>query len=408
MTLQQYRHHLHSIPELYFQEHKTSIFIAKTLTDFGLDYVHTGIIKTGVIGILKSGKSDLPNIAIRAEMDGLPICEKSQLKYKSTHEGLMHACGHDGHMAIVLGIAKYFSQHRNEFQGTLYFLFTPAEEEGAGCQYLLEDPIFQSLNIQEVYALHNWPEFKVGQIGIAEGAIMSGDNEFTVTIIGKGGHAAMPQNSINPLLYINQITSDIEKIQIEFSNQVVLTPTQILCDNAINVIPNEISIKGTFRYSSIETEKKIIDKLNCLGNNINNKISVKTTVKHGYIPTINDIQCAKFCKKIVQNKMPSCKLIDVQKPSMASEDFGYLLQNIKGCYVWLGSNSPLTPHKLHTNKFNFNDQLLDIGFKYFQQIIFEKLKPKIQPKIHPKIQPKQRKIEPFAPFPPFALFRRTL
>lgn len=351
-----YRNHLKNIPELYFREIKTSEYIDEKLTSFGLE-VHKNIAKTGLVGILKSNNENPErNIAIRAEMDALPM-----------ENGNRHACGHDGHMAIVLGIAEYFSKNRNSFGGIIYFIFSPAEEDGAGCNEMLKNDFFNSLGIQEAYALHNWPDLKVGQIGISEGVIMAGDDNFCIRIIGRGGHGAMPEHAINPNNYIGRIIKKLKEIANR--NKVILTPTGINGGTAFNVIPDLVTIKGTFRYLTKETKEKVLLELK------NIKIEgvvIETQIIDGYIPTINNKECAKYCKKVVRD-MIGTELIKITRPSMATEDFSYLLEKIKGCYVWLGTGDPEHLHKLHSNNFDFNDKVLDIGFNYFRNLVLNRL-----------------------------------
>jgi amidohydrolase len=368
----QNRHYLHSIPELYFKEYKTSKFISEQLELFGLE-VHKNIAGTGLIGILRSNDNyNKQNIAIRAEMDALPIHENNnKLTYKSINKNNMHACGHDGHMAIVLGIAEYFSNNRC-FEGTIYFIFSPAEEDGAGCKYILEDNFFKTLKIDEIFAIHNWPDLEIGKIGISESVIMGGDNNFSIKIIGKGGHGAMPEHAINPNHYVNKVVKKLKLIQNKYNKKkkkIVLTPTSIRGGDGYNVIPESLIINGTFRYLSGKKEQLIIDELK----NIKHaRVKIEVDIIKGYPPTINHKESAKFCKKIVKN-MEGVELVNVNVPSMATEDFSYLLQEIKGCYVWLGSKDKKHQSKLHNCEYDFNDDILKVGFKYFHDIILSKL-----------------------------------
>lgn len=356
----EYRNYLNKIPELNFQEIKTSEYIDEKLTSFGIE-VHKNIAKTGLVGILKSNNNNSErNIAIRAEMDALEF-----------ENGNKHACGHDGHMAIVLGVAEYFSKNRNCFEGTIYFIFSPAEEEGAGCSEMMKNSFFNSLEIQEVYALHNWPDLKVGQIGISEGAIMGGDNSFIIEIIGMGGHGAMPEQTINPNNYIGTVIGKLKEIENKYN--IILTPTNIISGKSINIIPDLATIKGTFRYINKENEGNVIKDLKNIS--INN-INIKIHIIKGYIPTINDKECAKICKKVVGD-MIDVEAIQINKPSMATEDFCYFLEKIKGCYVWLGSKDEKNSHKLHSSCFNFNDRILNIGFEYFRGLILNRLSIKL-------------------------------
>ena len=366
--MQDYRHYLHSIPEINYEEFKTSEYIYNKLIEFKLEVVKD-IAGTGVIGILESQDGNKSkNIALRAELDGLPIQENNTFSHKSLHKNKMHACGHDGHMAILLGVAEYFSQNRTLFSGIIYFIFTPAEEEGAGCKLLIDNDYFKSLEVQEIYALHNWMELNVNEIGISDNVIMGGDDNFSIKIIGKGGHGAMPEYSINPNNYIGRVINNLKEIEKSISEKILLTPTNIISGDTYNVIPEYAIINGTLRYLSRNNRNKAISMLNKI---TYPDILIEIKIIEGYIPTVNNKECAKYCKDIVNNM--NIKLINIENPSMATEDFSYLLDKIKGCYVWLGSNDNNHINKLHTVNYDFNDNVLNIGYTYFKKLIYSRL-----------------------------------
>ena len=360
------RQYLHTIPELSFQEYKTSKFIKEKLESFGIE-TYT-ICNTGIIGVLQSKvNKDCINIGIRADLDALPIEEINNVEHKSSHSGCMHACGHDGHMAIVLGVAEYFSKTMN-FLGTIYFIFSPAEEEGGGCKKMLEDPLFNAFKIDEIYGLHNWPELEIGKIGVSDSIVMAGDDNFSIEIVGKSGHGAMPQFAINPIDYITDVLDYLKELQNLYD--VILTPTNVSGGDCYNVIPDSVIINGTFRYLSKEERENVLYKLN----NVNiDGININVTIIDGYPPTINNKECAQYCKKIVNN-MNDVTLYDITTSSMATEDFSYLLEEIPGCYVWLGSKDDKHQAGLHNANYDFNDKILDIGFEYFKNIIINKSK----------------------------------
>lgn len=370
----EWRHYLHTIPELAFKEYKTSKFIYEILLSFGLKVYRIG--ETGIVGVLQNSSkiSDRPSIAIRADLDALPILEKKNHIYKSKHGNCMHACGHDGHMAIVLGVAKYFSKNKN-FDGTIYFIFSPAEEEGGGCRKMLEDDNFKSFNIKEIYGIHNWPGLKLGKIGISTGVIMGGDDNYIIKITGKGGHGALPENTINPIFYINKVLKKIKLIEKKYN--VIISITSIETKDSFNVIPDSIILKGTFRYF----DNKIRNKVNNLIKKLTiNDVLINIDIIDGYPPTINNNICARYCKSIV-DKMDNVSYEEVSfkeklKPSRATEDFSFFLEKIQGCYVWLGAMDEQHLESLHNNFYDFNDKILPIGFNYFKNIILGKLKKK--------------------------------
>lgn len=363
-----WRQELHAIPELAFEEHKTSKYVAEKLASFGIKWRR--FLDTAIVGILPStdcAPGD-PNIALRAELDALPIKELTGAAYRSTHVGCSHACGHDGHMAVVLGVAEHFARHRDSFKGTLFFVFTPAEEEGGGCERLMGDVAFRRLGIQEVYAFHNWPGLNVGEVGFADGAIMAGDDSFQIQIGGKGGHGAMPESAVNPLRAIGAVVEQLDQVQAEF-DQTVLTPTTVYCGKGYNVIQESVLLGGTFRYLSAEDHEGVLARLRGLALDGGGDVTLKTTILPGYPPTINHPRCVEVCKAA----LPAGLVAKAVAPSMATEDFSYLLQEIPGCYLWLGSNDEGHTESLHNARYDFNDRLLEIGLSVFQAIVEARL-----------------------------------
>lgn len=367
-----HRHLLHSNPELAFNEMETMEYVSDMLSSYGLDTRLIGDEKfTAIVGILRSKcNSDKGYIAIRVDMDALPIREQTDVTYSSKNSGKMHACGHDGHMAMVLGAAEYLSKS-DTFNGTAFFLFTPAEEDGGGCEYVVNNSDFQELGIREVYAIHNWPQLDIGQIGVSDSTVMSGDDVIHVTIVGKGGHAAIPDLSINPIKYINEIIKYTDVV-MGFGN-CVLTPTKVSAGDAVNVIPDSVTISYSFRYLTKEVREKVLEYLSDINNRsfiTENEITVEIKVDKGYPPTINDKVCADHCKAVV-NSMDNVDLVE-NEHSMCAEDFSYLLEKIPGCYVWLGTRDEDHTESLHSCRFDFNDRVLETGIRYFVDLIMER------------------------------------
>lgn len=362
----EWRHHFHQHPELAYCETKTAQFIAKKLNSWGIK-VYQPFAKTGVVGELKAGKSK-KSIAIRSEMDALPIAEQNTFFYVSKNKNVMHACGHDGHMAILLATAKHLAETKN-FDGTIYFIFQPAEEGGAGAAAMIKDGLFSKFKIDEVYAMHNTPNLNFGVFSIAAGPIMAGANLFQITIKGKGGHAAQPHLSINPIAIAAELTLALQTIiscKNNPINHALLSVTQLNSGNTYNVIPDEAVLKGTFRSFSQKNQKR-------MKNQIKN-ISYHLCQAHGaemetefldmpYPPTVNhNKQTAKAL--VIAKKLFADKQINADyRPIMVAEDFAFMLEKKPGCMIGLGIDKK--SGNLHHAKYDFNDKIIAIASSFW-------------------------------------------
>ena len=370
--MREWRHHIHQNPEIAYEEKNTSDFIAKKLNEFGIE-VHRGFGGTGIVGVIHGEHKGTSNksIGIRADMDALPMSEKTNLIYSSKNEGKMHACGHDGHSTMLLGAAKYLAQTRN-FCGTVYCIFQPAEEGGnAGAKAMINDGLFTKFHIDSVWGIHNWPGVPVGQAVIHKGFAMAGGDIIILTIEGKGGHAAQPQFSNDPIvsagLTITALQTAISR-QLNPFDQAVLSLTKINGGSAFNVIPDNVSIGGTLRSTNKKTRDEMLTKIKKIASNacdINN-CKVNLEIRPGYPSTINDIKSAEFASKVFEDTFGIGSLDKIEKPTMTSEDFSYMLQEKPGAYIWLGAGE--NSEKLHSVYYDFNDELLPIGATYWSNL----------------------------------------
>ena len=366
-----WRHSIHSKPEIAYQEKDTSDFISKKLSEFGIE-VHEGIGKTGVVGIIKGKNSNSERaIGIRADMDALPMTEKTNLPYTSKNEGAMHACGHDGHSTMLLGAAKYLAETRN-FYGTVYCIFQPAEEGGnAGAKAMINDGLFKKFKIDTVWGIHNWPGIPLGQAVIHEGFAMAGGDIIVFTIEGKGGHAAQPQYSNDPMIAAGFTITALQSLisrQLDPFKNAVLSLTKIEGGSAFNVIPDTVTIGGTLRSTNEHIRNDMLKKIKKVALNAceisNCKVNIE--IRPGYPSTINDEKSAKLASEIFKNTFGDSFINIEETPTMGSEDFSYMLKEKPGAYIWLGAGEDA--EKLHSAHYDFNDALLPIGAEYWANL----------------------------------------
>ncbi|MDA9648805.1 M20 family metallopeptidase [Alphaproteobacteria bacterium] len=367
-----WRHYIHENPEIAYEEHNTSDFIATKLTEFNIE-THRGLGGTGIVGVIhgKDNGASKKSLGIRADIDALPMTEKTNLSYSSKNDGKMHACGHDGHTTMLLGAAKYLAETKN-FLGTVYCIFQPAEEGGnAGAKSMIKDGLFSKFNIDSVWGIHNWPGVPVGQAVIHEGFAMAGGDIIVITIEGKGGHAAQPQFSNDPMvsagLTITALQSCISR-QLNPFDQSVLSLTKIEGGSAFNVIPDKVTIGGTLRSTNTDTRNDMLEKIKhaAQGACSVNNCSVNIEIRPGYPSTINDKKSAIFASSVFENSFGMNSLNKEEKPTMTSEDFSYMLQEKPGAYIWLGAGE--NSEKLHSAHYDFNDELLPIGAEYWASL----------------------------------------
>lgn len=368
----EWRRDLHKHPELAYQEYRTSEFVAKRLTKMGIA-VHRGYGGTGIVGVLKHGNG--PNIGLRADMDALPISEESQQAYRSVNEGVMHACGHDGHTTMLLAAAEYLSQTKR-FCGTVTFIFQPAEECEAGARRMIEDGLFADHPVDEVYALHNWPGLASGTFSVRPGAQMAGFDTFDIAVTGRGGHAAMPHECSDSIVAAGQLIGALQSIvsrNLDPQSPAVVSVTQVHAGDAYNVIPETVRLAGCTRYFE-KTVKEILQTRMaevCTGVAAQQGVEITLDYKPVYPPTINHITNQQKARTAASTVSGASAVNSDQNPSMASEDFAFMLEEVPGAYVWLG-NGPVSEFgALHSPRYDFNDAILPIGARFFAALVEE-------------------------------------
>ncbi|MFC3460526.1 M20 aminoacylase family protein [Massilia haematophila] len=377
--LEQIRRDIHAHPELCYEEQRTSDVVAARLTEWGIPVVR-GLGVTGVVGIIKNGSSDRA-IGLRADMDALPMQELNTFDHASRHPGKMHACGHDGHTAMLLGAAHYLSRHRN-FDGTVYLIFQPAEEGGAGARKMIEDGLFEQFPMDAVYGMHNWPGLPTGSFGVIPGPMMASSNEFRVVVKGKGAHAAQPHRGIDPVMVAVQIAQSWQTIISREKNPLetaVLSITQIHAGSATNVIPDEAVLIGTVRTFSTEVLDLIDRRMQEIANGVaaGFNASVDFGFKRNYPPLVNHPEQTAFAVEAMRAVVGDKNVNTDVEPTMGAEDFAFMLQAKPGCYVFIGNGDGehragghgLGPCQLHNGSYDFNDQLLPVGASFWARLV---------------------------------------
>ena len=368
----EWRQDFHMYPELGFEENRTSSRVADFLNEFGLE-VHQGMAKTGVVGILKKGSSN-KSIGIRADMDALPIKETNTFNYVSKNQGKMHACGHDGHTTMLLGAAKYLAES-GEFDGTVYFIFQPDEENTHGAKTMIDEGLFEKYSIDEVYAMHNIPNMKIGTLATRGGTITASENLFEIIIEGKGGHAALPHMTKDTITIGSQIINALQTIVSRKLNPVekgVVSVTEFITDGKKNILPGNGLIKGDARALSDKSNdiieknmKEIVEGL-ALANGIKasvNYIRNCPVTINAELPTHKALKTAK--KLVGEDKVDgNCE------PRLFSEDFSIMSQNIPGCFILMGNGTNgSNGQPLHSSDYDFNDDALVVGSSYWSLLV---------------------------------------
>ena len=376
--IEQIRRDIHAHPELRFEEARTSDLVAARLAEWGLE-VTRGLGGTGVVGTLRKGTSKRA-VGLRADMDALPIQETNEFAHRSKHAGKMHACGHDGHTAMLLGAAKYLAEAKS-LDGTVHFIFQPAEEGGAGAQKMIDDGLFERLPCDAVFGMHNWPGLKVGQFGVTGGPAMASSNEFEIKVLGKGAHAAMPHLGIDPVFIAVQIVNGLQGIITRVKKPIdsaVLSVTMIQAGDATNVIPESAKICGTVRTFSdhvttlVEKQMRRIVEMTCAAHGA----EAKFDFNWNYPPTVNDAGEAEFAATVMDDIVGADNVVRNIEPTMGAEDFAFMLKVKPGAYVFIGNGDGahriaghgLGPCMLHNPSYDFNDELIPLGATYWVRL----------------------------------------
>jgi hippurate hydrolase len=377
--LETIRRDIHAHPELCYEEQRTADVVAQRLAEWGIPVVR-GLGVTGVVGIIRNGTSDRA-IGLRADMDALPMQELNTFEHASRHAGKMHACGHDGHTTMLLGAAHYLSQNRN-FDGTVYLIFQPAEEGGAGARRMMDDGLFERFPMEAVYGMHNWPGIKTGSFGVVAGPMMASSNEFRVVVKGKGGHAAQPHRGIDPVMVAVQIAQGWQTIISREKNPLdtaVLSITQIHAGSATNVIPDEAVMIGTVRTFATDVLDLIERRMHEIAAGLASGFgaTVDFSFKRNYPPLINHPEQTAFAVEAMRAVVGADNVDTNVEPTMGAEDFAFMLQEKPGCYVFIGNGDGdhrlgghgLGPCQLHNGSYDFNDQLLAVGASFWARLV---------------------------------------
>lgn len=364
-----WRRDFHTHPELQYDVHRTAGRVAELLKQFGVDEVVTGIGRTGVVGVIK-GRGPGKTIGLRADMDALPINEKTGKPYQSETPGKMHACGHDGHTAMLLGAAKYLAETRN-FDGTAVLIFQPAEEGGAGGRAMLEDGLMERFGIEEVYGMHNMPGTPLGHFGVRVGGIMAASDAFDIVIEGEGGHAAIPHNTVDPVLIAAHMITALHSIvsrDIDPMKSAVLSVTMLQAGEAFNIIPQTVKLTGTVRTLDESIRSTMEERLRGVAQGIANTFGGKAEVNYrrGYPVTVNSPEEAGYAAKIAAEVAGDERVNANADAKMGGEDFSYMLQARPGAYIFLG-NGPSS--ELHSDTYDFNDEIIPVGVSYWVKLV---------------------------------------
>jgi hippurate hydrolase len=372
----EWRRHLHSIPELGFNEHKTSAFVADKLRGFGLE-VHQGIGGTGVVGVLKRGLGNQA-IALRADMDALKITENTGLSYTSTHQGQMHACGHDGHTATLLGAARYLAE-RGRFSGTVYFIFQPNEEHGRGAKAMIADGLLERFSFEEIYGIHNMPGMPVGAFATRAGPLMASEDNFEIRIRGKGGHAARPHVANDPMVIAAHVILALQTIvsrRVAAVDTAVVSVTEILTDGTRNVLPGTVTITGVARSYSASVQKTIEAEMRKLAEGVASGFGAEAEVDytHEFAATVNHEAQSIAALAAARAASGITSVDEFPAPLMGSEDFGLFLDHKPGNFAFLGNgDTGANGQPLHNSHYDFNDAIIGPGISYFSEIVHGKL-----------------------------------
>lgn len=365
------RRDLHQHPEIAFEEHRTSELVARKLESMDIG-VHRGIAGTGVVGVLTNGQSDNA-IGLRADMDALPIQEANTFAHRSGIDGRMHACGHDGHTTMLLAAAEYLAAHKG-FDGTVYFVFQPAEENEGGGRVMVDEGLFERFPMSAVFGMHNIPGIPLGSFAVKPGTMMAGYDRFDITVNAVGGHAAMPDKTTDPTVVAANIITALQSIvsrNVNPMHSAVVSVTRVEAGDTYNVIPEVATLSGTVRYFERSDQSLIENRIDAICRGVASAYgaSAHVSYRYGYPPTVNSDKEAELCTRILQETF-GVDAVDVNpEPLMAGEDFAFMLQETPGCYIWAGNGAD-GPHAcmVHNPKYDFNDALIPLGARYWVRL----------------------------------------
>ncbi len=366
-----WRREIHAHPELAYNEHRTADFVAAKLESFGIPIVR-GLGKTGVVGTIKAGSSDR-SIGLRADMDALPLQEMNAFEHRSRHAGVMHACGHDGHTAMLLAAAEHLARTK-AFDGIVHFIFQPAEEGEAGAKAMMDDGLFTDFPMEAVYGLHNWPGMPVGQLGMRVGAQMAAMDVFEVKIFGQGGHAALPHLAIDPIVVGAELVGAWQTLvsrTVKPTEPAVVTVTQFHGGDAYNVIPESVVLRGTVRCFSQSVRATLEARMKQLADGLcaAHGCRLEWWYAQRFPPTVNSAEETAIAARAAAAVVGEARVDTAVEPVTGSEDFGYMLEAKPGCYAFIGNGPGTGGCLLHSPTFDFNDDVIPIGASYWVTLV---------------------------------------
>ena len=375
--MKEWRHDFHANPELAFQEHRTSQLVAERLESWGIK-VTRNVAQTGVVGTLEGKLSPgSRSVGLRADMDALPMEEENDFAHRSTVPGRMHGCGHDGHTTMLLGAAKYLAESR-DFAGTVHFIFQPAEEEFGGGMYMVEEGLFERFPCDAIFGMHNWPLMKAGEVSVRTGPIMASADEFNIKIFGKGGHAAMPHLTVDPIAIGATTITALQNVVSRKNDPLkpgVLSVTTFHAGSAHNVIPDMAELQGTIRTLDEETRTDMVDTLKRMTRQVVEGMGGTCEIEliPGYPVTANDSEESEFVASVASSVVGAENVYRNVAPTMGAEDFSYMLQKVPGCYLWLGQGQTDDDPMVHHPLYDFNDDVAPLGSSLLVRIVEEYL-----------------------------------
>ena len=365
-----WRRDIHAHPETAFEERRTAEVVAAKLESFGIE-VHRGLAGTGVVGRLTAGRGNRA-VALRADMDALHIVEQNGFTYKSTNEGKMHACGHDGHTTMLLGAARYLAETK-EFDGTIYFIFQPAEENEGGARVMIEQGLFDKFPVEAVYGMHNMPHLPAGQFAVRPGPMMAAFDVFELTITGHGSHAAMPHQGTDPIVVAAQIVTALQTIVSRATNPLdaaVVTVTQIHGGDTWNVIPDTVTLRGTTRAFDSRVQDRFEPEIERIAAGLCKAHGARFELHYDrrYPATVNTVEETEQAAAVAVQIAGPGKVDRDPVPTMGAEDFAFMLQKRPGCYIWIGNGARDGGCMLHNPRYDFNDSILPLGASYWARL----------------------------------------
>jgi amidohydrolase len=374
-----WRHDIHRHPELGFEEHETAEKVARLVESWGIE-THRGIGGTGIVGVLRRGKGSRA-IGLRADMDALAITELNEFEHRSMIDGKMHACGHDGHTAMLLGAAHHLARE-GQFDGTVVFIFQPAEEHGKGARAMIEDGLFERFPVDDVYAIHNFPSLAAGHFVAKSGALMASEDNFEIIIEGVGHHAAMPHRGVDPIVAASQIVMALQTVVSRNRNPAdgaVISVTEFITDGTVNVVPTTVTMRGDTRSFSRDVQEMIEQRMSKIAHGICEAAGAKCSFSYVNVfePTINTAAEAEIAARVASDLVGKEKLVSDFESPMVSEDFAFMLQARPGCYVLLGNDGEGPGGcGLHNPNYDFNDDILTTGADFWVHLVETELECK--------------------------------